>query len=87
MSTQQAAMAEMAARTAQQSTQVLCETLMILVTMPRTPETNLVRTDIIETLCARHPEVEDAAEAWAFGDDQRDYEAVVIDAALAAIGA
>lgn len=86
-STRKAAMATMAARTAQQSTQVLCETLLIVAAMPRTSETNLVRADIIEVLCARHSEVEAAAEAWAFGDDETPYEAVVIDAALAVIGA
>ena len=83
----EAALAKMAARTAQQSTATLCEALVIVAGMPRTPETSLVRADVIEVLCERHPEVETAAEAWAFGDDETPYEAVIVAAALTAIGA
>ncbi len=79
--------AEMADRTASQSTQALCEAIVMLAALPRTPETNLTRAVILDVLCERHSEAEAAAEAWAESDDETDLAAVVASAALTAIGA
>lgn len=87
--TQNAAIAKMKARTAQQPTQTLCEAIVTLAGMPRTPETNLTRAVIIDVLCERHPQAEAAAERWAesetFGPVGLD--GAVAGAALTAIGA
>ena len=83
-----AAMAKMKALTAAQSTQTLCEAIVMLADMPRSPETCLTHAVMTDVLCERHPEAEAAAEAWAESDlDMADYDAVVVSAALAAIGA
>ena len=88
-SPREAAIAKMKARTAAQSTQTLCEAILILAAMPRTPEGCLAHAVMTDVLCERHPEAEAAAEAWAEDEnlDTADYDAVVVAAALAAIGA
>jgi hypothetical protein len=85
--TREAAIAKMKARAAQQPTATLCEAVVMLAGRPRTPETNLTRAVMTDVLCERHPEAEAAAEAWAESDDETDYDAVVVGAALTAIGA
>lgn len=84
-----ATIAKMKARAAQQSTQTLCEAILLLAGMPRTPEGCLTHAVMTDVLCERHPEAEAAAEAWAEDEslDTADYDAVVVAAALAAIGA
>ena len=79
--------ADMANRAADQSTQALCEAIVILAGMPRSPETNMTRAILLDALCERHPEAEAAAEAWAESDDEADLADFVLGAALTAIGA
>ena len=77
----------MKSRAAAQSTQTLCEAIVALASLPRTPETNLTRAIMLDVLCERHPEADAAAEAWAESDTEDDIDAVVAGAALTAIGA
>lgn len=74
-------------RTAAQSTQTLCEAVVLIAAQPRSDETNLVRAVMLDVLCERHPEAHVASEAWAESDTEDDLTAVVVSAALAAIGA
>ena len=88
--TREAVLAKMKTRTAQQSTAVLCEAIVMLAGTPRTPETTLTRVVMLDVLCERHPEAEAAAEAWAESDDESGaagHDAAVLGAALTAIGA
>lgn len=83
------ALAKMKTFTARQSTQVLCEAVVTLAGLPRTPETNLTRAVMLGILCERHPEADAAAETWAESDtayDPDDYAAVIVGAALTVIG-
>jgi hypothetical protein len=84
------AIAKMKTRTAQQSTQTLCEVIVMLASMPRTPETNLTRAVVLDVLCERHPEADAAAERWADSNEilgSAGLDSAVAGAALAAIGA
>ena len=81
---------KMKARAGEQSTQILCEAIVTLGSLPRTPETNMTRVVMLDVLCERHPEAEAAAEAWAASDatyDPADHDLAVVGAALTAIGA
>ena len=80
---------KMKAFTGRQSTQVLCESLVMLRSLPNTPEHRLARAVMLDVLCERHPEAEAAAETWAASEsyDVSDHDAAVISAALTAIGA
>lgn len=86
----EAVITKMAARAAQQSTAALCEAVVTLAGMPRTPETILTRIVMLDVLCKRHPAAEAAAEAWAESDDESGtagHDAAIVGAALTAIGA
>jgi hypothetical protein len=50
-----AGIAEMKARAAAQSTQTLCEAILVLAAMPRTPEDCLTHAVMTDVLCERHP--------------------------------
>jgi hypothetical protein len=88
--TREAAIAKMKARAAQRPTATLCEAVVMLAGLPRTPETTLTRVVMLDVLCERHPEAEAAAEAWAESDDDSGtagHDAAILGAALTAIGA
>lgn len=74
---------------ARQPTARLCESLVLLASMPNTPETRMTRAVMLDVLCERHPAADAAADAWAESDsyDVAEHDAAVIGAALAAIGA
>ena len=80
---------KMKAFTGRQSTQVLCESLVMLRSLPNTPEHRMALAAMLDVLCERHPEADAAAEAWAESDsyDISEHDAAVIGAALTAIGA
>lgn len=85
-----ATIAKIKARAATQSTQVLCEAIVMLASLPRSPETSLTHAVMSDVLCERHPEAEAAAEAWAESDDDTGsvgLDAAIVGAALTAIGA
>jgi hypothetical protein len=87
--TAEAGIAKMKTFAARQPTARLCESLVMLASMPNTPETRMTRAVMLDVLTERHPEADAAAQAWAEGDsyDVAEHDAAVIGAALAAIGA
>lgn len=80
--------AKMKALAARQSTEVLCEALLVLAGEPVTAEMRLTHAVMLDVLCERHPEASAVAEALAESEcDTTAYDAAVIGAALTAIGA
>ena len=70
MSTRQEVMERMAAAAGRHPTGVLCIALEALERKTRRDEAeNMTRTVILEVLCERHPEADEAFDEWAARDD------------------
>ena len=83
-------MAEMKAKASEQTTQTLCEALVLLAALPGSDAGRMARAVTLDVLCERHSEARAAAEAWAdecAPFDTASLDAAVVGAALTAIGA
>ncbi|MEV8639467.1 hypothetical protein AB0395_48290 [Streptosporangium sp. NPDC051023] len=79
--------AQMVNLTKAQPTGTLCQALEMLDGRPLDAAETLARVTIIDVLCERHPEVEDAFQAWAEDENEENTEtavAVIVRAARAA---